>query len=158
MKSIKVEIKGIKEFKAALKKSPRIAKEEIGNAVQKATLEIRGQVKREAPVDDGKLRQNIYSDVKGLRGTILPIRASQKYAICVHEGTKPHHPPVKEGKGIHKWATKKGLNPYAVAKSIAKKGTKANPFMDRAVNKTKSKVNQFFEKALENIVNRMAVK
>ena len=54
------------------------------------------------------------------------------------------------------WAEKKGLNPFAVAKSIAKKGTKANPFFQTAVGSVEDRVNQEFDKALENITQELA--
>jgi hypothetical protein len=52
------------------------------------------------------------------------------YAPYVHEGTAPHFPPVQ---AIAKWAIAHGMNPWALAVSISKKGTRANRWLDRSV-------------------------
>jgi len=49
-----------------------------------------------------------------------------EYGEYLDKGTKPHMVPVD---AIRPWAKAKGLNEWAVAKSIAKKGTKAHPWL-----------------------------
>ena len=53
------------------------------------------------------------------------------------------------------WATRKGINPYVVARSIARKGTKANPFFSTAIDKKKNEVDNEFDRALDNILNEI---
>ena len=50
--------------------------------------------------------------------------------------SKPHFPPVQALVG---WSRRKGLNPYLVASSIAKKGTPIVPFLKIGYNKTRAK-------------------
>ena len=52
--------------------------------------------------------------------------------------SKPHYPPIKK---LKPWAQAKGLNPYAVQRSIGKKGTPLVPFFLIAEKKTRIKRN-----------------
>lgn len=84
----------------------------------------------------GHLAKSIHETVTSLVAVIGPDH-NLKYAIYVEKGTKPHMPPVD---AISAWATSKGLNPWAVAMSIKKNGTKANPFVERTFKGTVEKV------------------
>jgi hypothetical protein len=48
---------------------------------------------------------------------------------------KDKKPPVKRGEGISLWAYTKGLNEWAVAESVFRKGIKATNFWDDVINK-----------------------
>lgn len=83
----------------------------------------------------GDLRKSISSEVKRELGTIrLTVGSNMKYGVFVHEGTRPHWPPEKP---IRLWVVKKlGITGKEVKKvtgavryKIAKKGTKARPFL-----------------------------
>lgn len=52
------------------------------------------------------------------------------YAEAVENGSKPHHVSARPGTPLARWAKHKGIEPYAVAASIAKKGTKPHPFVE----------------------------
>jgi hypothetical protein len=72
------------------------------------------------------------------------VGANIKYAVFVHEGTRPHFPPAEP---IKKWAYKKlGLRgqeldsaTYLIQRKISKKGTKAQPFMKIVFDQEKYK-------------------
>lgn len=80
---------------------------------------------------------------------------TSKYAIFINNGTKPHMPPVD---AITKWAESKGIEPWAVAMSIKKKGTKANPFVQRTFDKTSPEVIAEFATATRLITASLAKK
>jgi len=50
-----------------------------------------------------------------------------QYGEFISEGTKPFTPPIEP---LKKWAALRGVNPWAVRASIAKKGIKPNHWMD----------------------------
>jgi hypothetical protein len=56
--------------------------------------------------------------------------AHTKQARYVETGTKPHFPQIAGD--LERWARSKGLDPYRVAVSIARKGTKKYPIARRA--------------------------
>lgn len=47
----------------------------------------------------------------------------------LEDGTRPHWTSAKPGTDLYRWAIHKGISPYAVQRSIARKGTKAHPFV-----------------------------
>ena len=103
---------------------------------------IKEKSKEHAPVDTGALKRSIkYTRVKntGRIPNKVKIYASANHASFVHGNpqskfrmtepfnrTRPHYPPVKALTG---WAKRHGMNPYAVANSIAQKGTPIVPFL-----------------------------
>lgn len=84
----------------------------------------------------GKLAKSIKETVTTIAAAIGPDH-NLKYPVFVEKGTKPHMPPVD---AITAWANSKGINPWALAMSIKKKGTQANPFVERTFKGTKKDV------------------
>jgi len=105
------------ELDAALTQGLYIA----GAGVQKAA---RGMV----AVDTGALRISVANDpIKGPDGPSQQIGPTQPYGYKIEYGQPPGtyvSPAALAG-----WAKRKGLNPYAVSKSIFKKGSPPQPFM-----------------------------
>ena len=64
--------------------------------------------------------------------TIVPealtsvIKPAEPYADFVELGTRPHVPPID---ALTPWADMHGINPWALQRSIAKKGTMAHPYI-----------------------------
>lgn len=114
-------------------------------------LAITARAREIAPKDLGTLRNSITFKPVRAKGRMprgIKIMATAPYAIYVHgdpnkkyrqsppfNRTKPHYPPVSALTG---WAERKGLNPYAVAASIAEKGTPIIPFLKMAYNDTRA--------------------
>ena len=53
-------------------------------------------------------------------------------------------------KALEKWARSKGLNPYAVSKSIMKKGTKPQPFLIPAFEEKENSILLIIAQGVEN--------
>lgn len=58
------------------------------------------------------------------------ITPTAPHAPFVEYGTRPHFPPAYENSPLALWAESKGMEPFAVAKSISRRGTKAHPFIE----------------------------
>lgn len=54
-----------------------------------------------------------------------------RHSLWVHQGTRPHWPPPG---ALAAWAASKGIPEFLVARAIARRGTRANPFLARAWN------------------------
>ena len=141
---------------AGLKAVPAKARIEINNAIKKSAITLQREAMIQAPVASGKLRGHINTRFGELIGTVM---ASTDYSASIEYGTKPHYVPTR---ALVNWATTKGIgrnNRYAFAKAvqrkIAQRGTKANPFMGRAVARTDRKVQQFFNIAGNNIAKKI---
>ena len=110
-----------------------------------ATLAVKGEAMATVPVDTAHLQRSHATEVDsgaiplwGKVGTNVP------YGIYVHEGTRPHLPPVAALGG---WAGRHGMNARALAYAIAKKGTKANPWLKKAFETSKGKIDGLVAKA-----------
>jgi hypothetical protein len=147
---VKVKIHGLKEMQSAFKRSPKIVADEINSAIKKSILSILARAVPKMPVDTNFLRSRNVTIFSKLMGK-LENRAP--YAIFVHEGTKPHFPPLH---AIERWANRHGIPPFLVARAIARKGTKGKPFYDIAVKESQTLINHIFSRALDNITIKLA--
>lgn len=98
-----------------------------------ASILAKATMREKAPVGVG-------GDKDGLKGsigvTLIPealsseIKPTMPYADAVETGSKPHWIPHGPDSALAAWAKLKGINVYALAASIAKKGTKPHPYIE----------------------------
>ena len=149
------QIEGIAKLKDRLDLANMSAKP-VRKLMRKQGQIIRKQAQKEAPKFSGSLANSIHVQrikEKGRLPQSVKIYSSRSYATYVHGDpkisgrlkltkpytrSKPHYPPIKK---LIKWSQAKGLNPYAVQKSIGKKGTPLVPFFLIAEKKTRTKRN-----------------
>lgn len=149
--SVNVKIVGLNRLTKLAERYPATSEQYINKAISRSLVRILGAEKQEAPFGvSGMLRDNWKVTTGRFEGALV---SQTPYAAAVHEGSKPHMPPIQE---ITAWAKKKGINPWAVAMSIKKKGTKPNPFLKRAVGDVKDDVDKEFEDALNGALNELA--
>lgn len=94
----------------------------------------------------------------GLRGSIQvaldrtslgsEIKPTVDYADAVETGTGPHYVPHGPDSALAAWAQLKGLNVYAVAASIAAKGTNPHPYIVPTYKETQVGVGDGFSLAV----------
>ena len=151
MTQMSLEIKGFDKLIGIAERYPSVSEKFINLAINRSLLRVWAAEKQQAPFGvSGILRDNWRVDMGRFTGRLYSLA---KYATDVEKGTAPHFVPVDE---IAPWAKKKGLNPWAVAKSIAKKGTKANPFFARSINDATAGVNEEFKNAMKSITSQLA--
>ena len=113
------------------------------NEIQRNTRDL-------APHDTGSLQRSILAE----RGyPSAKVIVNSPYGAAVEFGTRPHFPPID---AITKWANKKGINPYALAFSISKKGTKAHPYFQPGIEKSKPYINSQLNQVGNTILRLMA--
>ena len=105
-------------------------------------------VEHEAPKVEGTLAGGIYYEIMP---DSAEVKAQQKYNDYVNLGTRPHFVSPKK---LLVWARIVGANAYAVAKSIAKKGTKANPFFKRTAKKLESTYKGYAQDMVKAILKK----
>ena len=71
---------------------PAIVADEMERAMQAAVLDVEGEVVERTPVDTGRLRNAIVSEVRGQGPEIVGIVgvANVPYAVPVERGSRPH--------------------------------------------------------------------
>lgn len=148
---IEIKINGLNKLTKIAQQYPAVSEKYINKAISLSLLRILGEEKQQAPFGvSGLLRDNWQTSFGRFEGSI---KSLSPYAAFVHEGTAPHMPPVA---ALTPWANKKGISPWALAMSIKKKGTKANPFLKRSVDNVESAIEQEFATALQSTLEEVA--
>ena len=146
-----VKINGLKELTAALKKSPELTVNELNKSIARSIGVLQNQTIKEAPVNKvamgGNLRQSIKSAMLSrLRGEVS---VEAKYGIYVHEGTAPHT-IVARGKSLYNKRSGQFFG-----KKVNHPGTRANPFLQRAIKVVTPRISELFTEAMNNVFNKI---
>lgn len=147
---LSVKIKGIDKLQAAFKKSPKLVKDTLDPAIKKALIAIQAKSTPHIPTDRGFLRNSNRIAMSILRGVL---DNSSPYSTFVHEGTKPHFPPISAVEG---WSKRHGISPFLVARAIAQRGTKGVPFYDKGINDAKQILDKIFNDALNTLTAKLS--
>lgn len=153
---IEIEVKGFKKLADLADRYPGISEKHVAKAITKSLIRIQDSAKRNGPFGTtGQLRQNWNLKIGRFEGALSSGAKANgfPYGTAVEFGTAPHAMMVNEPFKL--WARRKGLNPYAVANSIKKKGTKANPFFDKSVSEQEEAVNREFDQAINDILEEI---
>lgn len=134
-------------MRKAFDESPREVSRILEDATKEAGKEVFRTAVKEAPHFTGNLQRSMHMEYSPIQVSVEP-RA--EYAEGVEFGTRPHE---VSGRELMAWAGRKGLNPWAVANSIKKKGTRANPFMGRTRGIVEDAVQRLFLNALDSITS-----
>lgn len=152
--TLTIQVVGLDELRRKFQAAPLKVSAELHRALLQAGIMFQRFGREEAPVDQGIMRNKIGFRMRGGGVEIGPF--GSKYAAAVHEGTRPHFPPIKALTGkeesLDLWARRHGMDPFLLARSIARKGTKANPFMSRAADRGRNDVRRLFQRAVARIV------
>lgn len=128
--SIDIEIDDA-QVRRMVQAAPGLVVKRLRNLVEGGAIDIQGEMRRAAPAGVGGgagLRGSIRYAFNAMNLSAL-VAPTVDYAQSVEEGAKPHWTSVAPGSSLRAWANLKGISPYAVQRSIAKKGTKAHPYV-----------------------------
>lgn len=134
---------GIQGAINALNEAQNKIEESMLNKMEKALGLIQKDAKKNAPVDNGPLRAGIdhKKEVVGneIIGTIGVGGPASEYAVYVHQGTGIY---AVNGDGRQKvpWIYKDPLT----GKFYSTEGIKPNPFLQKAIDDNKGKLNNIF--------------
>ena len=153
MITVRVELEGLDGIERALAAAPFKTGYELNLAVQKSIRDIAAGAVREAPVNKqsggGNLRQSIRQRMtSGISGVV---EALAPYAAYVHEGTAPSPGRFVPGLGTDG----KGRRLVNGKNVGTHPGQKANPFLQRAVDKTMPKIKGYFEAAIKAVTDTL---
>lgn len=153
MAKINVKIQGLDGFIEGLKKAPEFTINEMNKAVTHSISILQNQTIKEAPVNKeasgGNLRQSVHSSMETkIRGAVS---VDAKYGLFVEMGTKPHEIRPVNKKGLANVRQGKFFG-----KLVRHPGTRANPFLERAIDRVTPNVLNFFKVAINNVLNTIA--
>lgn len=146
---VEIEIENLDELREKFAQAPLIVGGELERATKQAGIGIIKEEVQQAPHDSGKLQQSIIMEYEPIEVSITP---KSDYARYVVKGSEPHTPPLDALEG---WARRHGIPAVVVQRAIAKKGTKANPFIQRTRDAVKGWVNELFKEARNNIIAKL---
>lgn len=134
-------MEGIENLKKAFS-DPAIIRGPVRRFLERASRTVQVAAKEKAPVDRGRLRSSIATEV---RETEAEIGTDLFYAPFVEFGTRPHFPPPS---ALQPWARRHGFPPglrgaFLVARKIASRGTPAQPFLLPALNESRGEIDAF---------------
>ena len=121
----------------------RAARQAIALAIKYTATEVWGNVRKEAPVDHGRLAGSFQLDQ--VDDLSYRIWSGVEYALAVHEGTKPHVIEPKNKKALY-WEGAR--HPV---RRVMHPGTQANPYAERAIEQASSRSDEFISRALREV-------
>ena len=119
----------------------------LDRSIKKSVVMLNKYAIQETPVDQWRLRSSFSTEFRPLYWRVFN---NTQYAIFVHEGTRPHTAPFDK---ISERAYRHGLNAWSVWLAIKRKWTKANPFMQRAVDLWNDEVDEIFQGEVQRMID-----
>lgn len=146
-------IQGLDGFKKGLDQAPEFTVNELNTAVTRSVGLLQSQAIKEAPVNKAGMGGNLRQMIRSRMNTKISgeVSADASYSIFVEEGTKPHEIRAVNKKGLANKRTGQFFG-----KVVQHPGTKANPFMQRAVDIITPRANQLFLDALNKVLDKVA--
>lgn len=153
MASVSFTIPNLPKFMASLRAAAQATPAEMHGAMAEATLVLEAEARSLAPRDVGRLQGSITSRIHG-SGTSLvgEVGPSARYGLYVETGTRPHWPPRAPLEG---WARRHGIPVFLVQRAIARRGTRAQPFIGPALNKSQARIEAIFARVGAKIFSRV---
>lgn len=155
---IVVRVEGLEELQKALRKFPqefeRTAKQALGPGL--ALME--SDVKKDAPVDRGRLRSDVGSQiVKGPGSVIIgKVGSSLDYApVQLEYGRKPGSMPPSDA--LEGWAARHGMSGmgFVIARAIGARGLPAKRILSKVLERRKGRVVKMFEQGISKALKRL---
>ncbi len=142
--------------------APGVVGEELRRGMREAVLTAEREVVERTPVDEGRLRNSIVTDILGQGADLVGVVMTQQvpYAAVVELGSRPHWPPrqplegwVKRVLGVP--ATEARRVAFLVARAISKRGTKAVRMFGEGRDAARPAVQRAFRNAARRIRERL---
>lgn len=121
-------------------------------AMQESVAYMQGEVQKGTPVDQGLTRGRIFTELRGVEFDALRgiVASPDAHAVPLENGRRPNGPmpPVAP---IEAWASRHGMPGagWAIARSIAKKGTKAHHMFRDAATRGQRVVDGIFARHIQ---------
>jgi hypothetical protein len=151
---VTLHVEGADRLTAALRRSPQVVATEQVRAMTRSLLLVEGDARRNVRQDTRQLmnsithRQRMAGDA--LVGEVGP---SVRYGAYVERGSRPHWPPRAPLEG---WARRHGVSVFVVQRAIARRGTRARPFLRPAYEKNRDAIVRLFAAAGARVTATLA--
>jgi hypothetical protein len=134
--------------------SATVLDQQISLASFLSGTELQKEARTNVAIDTGALKLSIQNSVgKVSNGYLVKVSPAQPYGVNIEFG-QPAGTYVSPA-ALAGWASRKGLNPYAVSRSIMKKGTRAQPFLFPALDNKTDTVVSIYTQAIVNALQTL---
>ena len=152
--AISLELLGADALSRGLARSRETVAQEQVRAMTASLLLVEADARRNVRHDTRRLMNSITHRVTSERGGLVGrVGPSVSYGLYVERGTRPHWPPRAPLEG---WARRHGMPVFAVQRAIARRGTRARPFLVPAYLRNVGRILRLFGGAAERITVRVA--
>lgn len=139
-----IQILGIEKLVSGFNAAPTTLAQETRTAMEAGGLLIEGTARSIAPKKTGRLAGSITHRVSGGGANLIcEIGPSVQYGLYVETGTRPHWMPS-------------GILPWGAMRTIARRGTRAQPYMKPAFDQNVGRVTALFTQLGFKVVSRIA--
>jgi hypothetical protein len=151
---VTLRLEGADRLAGALRRSPQVVAQEQVRAMTRSLLLVEGDARRNVRQDTRQLMNSI-THRQRMAGEALvgEVGPSARWGVYVEKGTRPHWPPRAPLEG---WARRHGVSVFVVQRAIARRGTRARPFLLPAYEKNKDTIVRLFAAAGARITATLA--
>lgn len=161
MSNIEFKIEGLDEFQRGIAQSPKNMEKRMTRGMYDSVKRVERTAREKAPrgVSSPGLKNSILGKVLFWHTGEVGVLNRIRHARAVEEGSRPHPVPPS---ALYKWARiKLGAKDYkgvavAVARKIARVGTKAQPYLRPAIEENERWIVKRFTDAIDDILMDIA--
>jgi hypothetical protein len=151
---VTLHLEGADRLEAALRRSPQVVATEQVRAMTRSLLLVEGDARRNVRQDTRQLMNSITHRQRMAGETLVgEVGPSVRYGAYVERGSRPHWPPRAPLEG---WARRHGVSVFVVQRAIARRGTRARPFLGPAFEKNKDTIVRLFAAAGARVTATLA--
>lgn len=151
-------------------RAPDIVEKHLRTALTKSGLLIERDAKQNVAQATRAAMRSITSRVTGIGAQMHAlVEVGEPYGYYIEHGRAPGAmPPYRGGSSLALWAksvgiTSSGSNPsrqdlgilFCIARTIGRRGTRAQPFLEPAFDNNKHKIREYFEDALRAAIKEI---
>lgn len=142
------KIEGLESLGEKIQQLKPAALKKLDDAVFLAANRVRTEAIKRVPVDTARLKKSIQIKRELSKPQTVEVGTPVNYAVHVEYGTAPHNVSSKALAGwVRRHRLPKGVA-YAIANTIKKRGTAAQPFLTPALEATQEQVQTDIKNAL----------
>ena len=151
---LEVKTEGFDTLARGLRNAPQSSADELRAALTASLLVLEADQRQHVAQDTRRLLGSIHSEIRG-EGTSLTGRVgpSTRYAFYVEYGRRRGKPPPVSA--IAGWARRHGRNPFIVARTIGRRGTRPQPFVTPSLRRQRRMIDRIFARVGYRVIGRI---
>lgn len=141
---VQVQLEGFPEFGRRLSQYDERQRQQILQTMSAGLILLEADQRRNVAQDTRRLMGSITHQINARTLPVISGRVGPtvRYGLWVERGRRPGKAPPIEA--IAGWARRHGVNPFVVARAIARKGTRPQPFVEPSLQRNLPALRRMF--------------